>query len=201
MKQSTIQQLAPYIEKFVPSLKTAKKYSDFTNQSLADETGIPLSSIAKLFSDHLSEPKLYNSMAVIKALGLSADKLFGLSPSAPSDVLDLQKENAELRQKIKDIERDREHERRIASERNKHIRTQFTLTYALLGMSFILAVFLLYSLSVDSSAQNMGLIVNGRLSMFSVLLIVILIGIVGVGIAFLVRNLMLDRKRKRSDKT
>ena len=196
MQKTAIQELAPYIDSYLPQMKTAKKYSDKTNQSIADASGVPLSNIAKLFSGHLAEPKLFNFIAICKTLGLSVDRLFGLSPSLPTDVSVLREENADLRHRVRELETELEHKRQMDEERKKASRARVGLTYSLIGMSLVLAAFIIYYLDYDYRLPNAGLVVQWEHSFLSVILTVVVVAVICIGAALLIQHIIAKRKRK-----
>ena len=88
---SAIQELAPYIAKYQPSIKRAKMEKGYTCNDLVELSGISKSAVERLCDGTQADPKLFNAVALCKVLGLSIDKLFGLPSSVDS--------SAELRKK------------------------------------------------------------------------------------------------------
>ena len=93
---SAIQELAPYIAKYQPSIKRAKMEKGYTCNDLVELSGISKSAVERLCDGTQADPKLFNAVALCKVLGLSIDKLFGLPSSVDS--------SAELRKKIHEME-------------------------------------------------------------------------------------------------
>ena len=81
---SAIQELAPYIAKYQPSIKRAKMEKGYTCNDLVELSGISKSAVDRLCDGTQTDPKLFNAVALCKVLGLSIDKLFGLPSSADS---------------------------------------------------------------------------------------------------------------------
>lgn len=60
---------------WLEKLKQMKKQSKKTSQQLADETGIPKSTIDKLFSGKTKEPYLQSTRLIVHAMGFTLDDL------------------------------------------------------------------------------------------------------------------------------
>ena len=81
---SAIQELAPYISAYHGSIKQAKEDQHYTIDRLVEESGVSRSAVTKLYAGTQQDPKLYNSAALCRVLGLSLDELFGLAQPAES---------------------------------------------------------------------------------------------------------------------
>ena len=77
---------------WLDKLKEMKKESRKTSQQLADETGIPKSTIDKLFSGKTKEPYLQSTRLLVHAMGYTLDDLDDLDDSFDQKVTDIQKE-------------------------------------------------------------------------------------------------------------
>ena len=75
---SAIQEIAPYISAYQGNIKRAKEDQHYTIDRLVDESGVSRSAVTKLCAGTQQDPKLYNSAALCRVLGLSLDELFGL---------------------------------------------------------------------------------------------------------------------------
>ena len=76
---SAIQELAPYISAYQRNIKRAKEDQHYTIDRLVEESGVSRSAVTKLCAGTQQDPKLYNSAALCRVLGLSLDELFGLT--------------------------------------------------------------------------------------------------------------------------
>ena len=85
MQKTIIQQIQPNCDNLWQRLKAAKEASRKTNQQIANETGISISTISKFFSGASSAPSVFNIAALCICLGVSLDDLMGIRPPAPSD--------------------------------------------------------------------------------------------------------------------
>ena len=84
MQNTIIQRIQPNCDSLWQRLKAAKEASRKTNQQIADETGISISTISKFFSGVSSAPSVFNISALCICLNVSLDALMGIRPPAPS---------------------------------------------------------------------------------------------------------------------
>lgn len=75
---SAIQELAPFIGAYHRKIRNAKDRSGMTLEELSEKSGVSFSTVSRLYAGTQADPRLYNSAAICKALGLSLDELFGL---------------------------------------------------------------------------------------------------------------------------
>ena len=75
---SAIQDLAPFIGAYQGKIRRAKDASGMTLEELSNESGVSFSAVSRLYAGTQVDPRLYNSAALCKTLGLSLDELFGL---------------------------------------------------------------------------------------------------------------------------
>ncbi len=134
----------------VQKLKDLKKSSKLTNQQLADLSGIPLSTIARIMSGDTPNPQFQTIADLVKALGGSLDEFWDIPPKiipaeqveAPtSELINLYREMLEDKSqqlKEKDIEI------KEKDEALKVRRTEIKKLLFLLGFTFaaIIAVLL-----------------------------------------------------------
>ncbi len=82
---SEIQEIATQIKTFPALVRKARMDKGITNEELTELSGISYSAVCKMQSGE-REPKLYDAVAVMKAVGISADQAFDIQPpaSAPS---------------------------------------------------------------------------------------------------------------------
>ena len=81
---SAIQELAPYFSTYQRNIKRAKEDQHYTIDRLVEESGVSRSAVTKLCAGTQQDPKLYNSAALCRVLGLSLDELCGLVKPAES---------------------------------------------------------------------------------------------------------------------
>lgn len=150
---SAIQELAPYIEDYPHRVRAAKEEKHYTISDIIERSGVSASAVNKLLAGTQMEPKLYNSAALCKVLGLSLDELFGLAAPEGSDrqareeMHQLQLENARL-----------EAENRMGAER---VDAQRPVILALLVLCTALCAALAGYIAIDAQISNAGLIQGG----------------------------------------
>ena len=150
---SAIQELAPYIEDYPHRVRAAKEEKHYTISDIIERSGVSASAVNKLLAGTQMEPKLYNSAALCKVLGLSLDELFGLAAPEGSDrqareeMHQLQLENARL-----------EAENRMGAER---VDAQRPVILALLVLCTALCAALAGYIAIDAQISSAGLIRGG----------------------------------------
>lgn len=82
---SEIQNIAQHIQDFPALVRKARMDKGITNEELTELSGISYSAVCKMQSGE-RDPKMYDAVAVMKAVGISADQAFEIQPpaSAPS---------------------------------------------------------------------------------------------------------------------
>ena len=169
---SAIQELAPYIEDYPHRVRAAKEEKHYTISDIIERSGVSASAVNKLLAGTQMEPKLYNSAALCKVLGLSLDELFGLTAPEGSDrqareeIHQLQLENVRL-----------EAENRMGAER---VDAQRPVILALLVLCTALCAALGGYIAIDAQISNAGLIQDGDPTVVAWGIIVLLVLAVAV---------------------
>lgn len=169
---SAIQELAPYIEDYPHRVRAAKEEKHYTISDIIERSGVSASAVNKLLAGTQMEPKLYNSAALCKVLGLSLDELFGLTAPEGSDrqarekMHQLQLENVRL-----------EAENRMGTER---VDAQRPVILALLVLCTALCAALAGYIAIDAQISNAGLIQGGDPTVVAWGIIVLLVLAVAV---------------------
>lgn len=83
--ETIIQRIQPQCDALPQRMKDAKNAQRKTNQSVADSTGVPLSTVAKFFSGTLSNPSVFGVAAMCIDLDLSLDNLMGITQEQPEE--------------------------------------------------------------------------------------------------------------------
>lgn len=178
---SAIQELAPYIEDYPHRVRAAKEEKHYTISDIIERSGVSASAVNKLLAGTQMEPKLYNSAALCKVLGLSLDELFGLTAPEGSDrqareeMHQLQLENVRL-----------EAENRMGAER---VDAQRPVILALLVLCTALCAALAGYIAIDAQISNAGLIRGGDPTVVAWGIIVLLVLAVAVVAWAMVRAL------------
>lgn len=169
---SAIQELAPYIEDYPQRVRAAKEEKHYTISDIIERSGVSASAVNKLLAGTQMEPKLYNSAALCKVLGLSLDELFGLAApegsarQAREEMHQLQLENVRL-----------EAENRMGAER---VDAQRPVILALLILCTALCAALAGYIAIDAQISNAGMIRGGDPTVVAWGIIVLLVLAVAV---------------------
>ena len=185
---SEIQEIAQHIQDFPALVRKARMDKGITNEELAELSGISYSAVCKMQSGE-RDPKLYDAVAVMKAVGISADQVFDIQPpaSAPSamqeriheleldnavssgDVVRLEQVNDLCTQRLDAVIRQRDHYKRWSV---------FSSIFAA-----ILSLFLIVYLLFDFRNPHAGFILQDGPSAFAwlvILLVAISIGVCSI---------------------
>lgn len=169
---SAIQELAPYIEDYPHRVRAAKEEKHYTISDIIERSGVSASAVNKLLAGTQMEPKLYNSAALCKVLGLSLDELFGLAApegsarQAREEMHQLQLENVRL-----------EAENRMGAKR---VDAQRPVILALLILCTALCAALAGYIAIDAQISNAGMIRGGDPTVVAWSIIVLLVLAVAV---------------------
>lgn len=153
--ETIIQRIQPQCDTLHLKMKNEKDAQHKTNQSVADSTGVPKSTVAKFFSGTLSNPGVFGVSAICIDLGMSLDRLMGIAPEQSAEDLS---HVAELELKLQSSEA----QVALLKERSKlledGIKERKPIIYGLLGMcGFLFVVFIAY-LMMDISNMSFGFI-------------------------------------------
>lgn len=137
-----------------------------TNQDVADQAGISVSTVNNYFSSASKAPSVYTVGPICSALGVSLDKYFGIEGvETPTELSDRLARIADLEQKCRDYEKDLTHKDEIAAMQDntiKHlqeeVRRRRPLIYCLIGLSALVVIaFIAYLLHYDLTNPNYGI--------------------------------------------
>lgn len=176
---SAIQELAPYIEAYPRRVRAAKEEKHYTISDIIERSGVSASAVNKLLAGTQMEPKLYNSAALCKVLGLSLDELFGLAApegsarQAREKMHQLQLENVRLEGEKNTLKA----ENRMGAER---VDAQRPVILALLVLCTALCAALAGYIAIDAQISNAGLIRGGDPTVVAWGIIVLLVLAVAV---------------------
>lgn len=198
---SEIQELAQHIQDFPALVHKSRMDMGITNEELAEMSGISYSAVCKMQSGE-RDPKLYDAVAVMKAVGISADQVFDIQPpaSAPSamqeriheleldnavssgDVVRLKQVNGLCTQRLDAVIRQRDYYKRWSV---------FSSIFSAI-LSLLLIVYLLF----DFRNPHAGFILRDGLSAFAWL--VILLVPVSIGVCSIVGYRVLRDTAKKT---
>lgn len=165
---SAIQELAPYLSAYQRNIKRAKEDQHYTIDRLVEESGVSRSAVTKLCAGTQQDPKLYNSAALCRVLGLSLDELCGLVKPAESP--------EELTDHIHHVEIENAKLEATAAVQSAQIRSTHTMCYVLALFCMLLSFSLIACLVTDAQIRSMGLVRDGDLSVAAWACIALIVG-------------------------
>lgn len=199
---SEIQNLAQHIQNFPTLVRKARMDKGITNEDLANLSGVSYYSICKIQSGE-RDPKLYDAIAIMKSVGLSADQTFDIqqpdsAPSAMQErIHELELDNAvnsgdvaRLTQ-VNDI-----YAVQLEDERNqKRYYKRWALVSSMFGavLSLFLAAYLFF---MDMRIPDSGLIRHGEFSAGAYLVTFLIIAAI-VGACILAYRSLCDRAKRK----
>lgn len=92
----TIQKISTNCGSLPYELRKEKDLQHFTNQQIADETGLALSTVNKLLAGELKNPGIFPVAAVAAYLGMSLDVLTGITDIRPEQLPEVDRLRLEL---------------------------------------------------------------------------------------------------------
>lgn len=174
--QQIIAKIQPKCDEFCQKVKEVKKAQGKTNQEISDATGIPLSNISKFFSGNLSNPNIYNAVAVCMYLGISIDEAFCMKNSSDDYST---KRISELESELHDMALHLEYEKKYGKIIEKELKSRKIIIAALLGICVFLISAFSFGVIYDSLKKDVGFIQGKSVAPISILCITaILISIV-----------------------
>lgn len=184
---SSYTDLQEHFDRFNEEMRKAKNASGYTLQELTDKSGVSYNFAASISAGTAKQPPLYYSAAVCHALGLSLDRLMGLSAQ---DTEEAQK------QRIHELEltvaRQQGEIKRLEAER----RTVRTLIPWLAGICSLLVCLILGYVMFDISIVNAGLFRSTGVSALAFALLAIIL----LAVAIVIYALVMFRRKSKSDK-
>lgn len=201
---SEIQNLAQHIQSFPALVRKARMDKGITNEELADLSGVNYSAVCKVQSGE-RDPKLYDAVAIMKALGLSADQAFDVQqPDSAPAVMQERIHTLELDNAVStgDVERLTQvndiYQMQLVDlkEQNKSYRH-----WAIFSTIFsaVLSLFLIAYLWFDFRIPNDGFIRHGDFTIVAwvlVLLLVISFSYIGIMAYRIVKKHSVSFERK-----
>ena len=129
---SAIQDLAPFIGSYQGKIRRAKDASGMTLEELSNESGVSFSAVSRLYAGTQADPRLYNSAALCKTLGLSLDELFGLENRVGSP--------EKLTRQIHHVELENAKLEATAAVQSAQIKSTHTMCYVLALFCMLLSL-------------------------------------------------------------
>ena len=136
--------------------REARDRLNYTNQDIADETGIPLSSVKNFFAATSKAPSAISAGLICKFLGVSLDDYFGIVPAEDAE--------ARLRRQLKEARIVSENQRLIEVNglRKELDKSRLSTILVLSFLCAVLSVALIFYIVVDFHIKDAGLIRGGE---------------------------------------
>ena len=123
-----------------------------TAQMIADESGVPFSTVNNFFSSSSKKPAVETTGPICRVLGVSLDRYF--------DIETPERELSEHEQAL--LEKDLSYEREKIKMLEEYIRQKNRVIYLLFGMCAVLSTLLVMYIIIDANITNAGLIHFGE---------------------------------------
>lgn len=185
--QTIIQQIQPQCSELCNKLKHEKDIQGKTNKSVAQCTGVSISTISNIFAGSATSPSVFDVSAICIHLGLSLDDLMGITPplNEPDDNASLITElEAKLDRANSELQLVKHHSEYLEAG----IAERKSIIYGLTALCLFLAIALFTYLVMDIGAGNFGFFRDDRISLFGVVMIVVLVTAFGVLSTYIIRG-------------
>lgn len=180
--------------------RDAKLEQHITAQEIADQSGVPLSSVNNFFTSTSKAPGVYAAGPICKVLGVSMDRYFGIV-----EVVLAQDQIKQLQQvhdedvRLARIEGAYDELSKSAEEQKKKARRQRTMLYITSLLSAILLGIVTWYVALDYHVQDEGLIRSRTAGTIAWIVIALLAVGIGVLTSVLLSTLAADKKSKQGE--
>lgn len=146
------------VQKLQEKCREARDRLNYTNQDIADKTGIPLSSVKNFFAATSKAPSVINAGLICKFLGVSLDDYFEITPTEDTE--------AQLRRQLKEDRINSENQRltEVNGLRKELDKSRLSTILVLAFLCAVLSVTLIFYIVVDFHIKDAGLIRGGQVS-------------------------------------
>lgn len=136
--------------------REARDRLNYTNQDIADETGIPLSSVKNFFAATSKAPSAISAGLICKFLGVSLDEYFDITPAEDAE--------AQLRLQLKEDRMNSENQRltELNGLQKELDKSRLSTIFVLSFLCAVLAAALIFYIVVDFRIKDAGLIKGGE---------------------------------------
>ena len=145
------------VQKLQEKCREARDRLGYTNQDIADATGIPLSSVKNFFAATSKVPGLVYAGMICKFLGVSIDECLGITPAEDAE--------ARLRRQLKEDHMNSENQRltEVNGLRKELDKSRLSTILVLAFLCAVLSVTLIFYIVVDWHIKDAGLIKGGEI--------------------------------------
>lgn len=144
------------VQKLQEKCREARDRLGYTNQDIADATGIPLSSVKNFFAATSKVPGLVYAGLICKFLGVSIDECLCITPAEDAE--------ARLRRQLKEDHMNSENQRltEVNSLRKELDKSRLSTILVLSFLCAVLSVTLIFYIVMDFRIKDAGLIKGGE---------------------------------------
>lgn len=161
--------------------REARDRQGMTNQDVADNSNVPLSSVQNFFASTSKTPTVNNSGNICRACGVSLDKYFDITPNVlPEDHVRQLEHDHKAELKLAHLEGSVEQLNKTVDNQNTKEKRLRVSLYSVTTIAVILLLVLVGYFVFDYSVPYAGLIQGGQASTLAWIVIVLLA--VGVGV-------------------
>lgn len=195
--QTIIQQIQPQCDTLHTKMKHQKDIRHETNQSVADNTGIPISNIAKFFSGALTNPSVFYVAAISIFLGMSLDELLGIAPKTDraADKTRIAELEAKLERKNEELGLVKHHNEFLEAGIKERKENFFALTVLCSVLIIPLVIYLL----IDISNSNFGFFQGNDVSVIGIIIAIVLAAAVCLLAVHVAKEIKSARKNTEKD--
>lgn len=182
--QTSMQKLSANIDDFQNRIRHEKDLKGYTINTLADKAGVPPTAVSRISAGAQSDVKLGYAAALCDALGLSLDKLTGLStptgnePELVEKLHSLELENANISGEKVRLQDEVNHQKEKVDMLQAQLATRRPVIYTLMCSCAVMAFTLLVYIILDVRVQTVGLIRFGELSVAAWAVIAVIVSAV-----------------------
>lgn len=175
---SAYDQMQPRFDELPAELRKAKVSSGLTIQELSDEAGVPIDFSSSVSSGTMKRPSLFYVAAICKVLGLSLDRLTGLSDATSDNeyvhrIHELELEVARSEGEIKRLQD-------LNAIKDEGLRTRRMLIFSLSAIVALLVCAVIGYIAFDIQLKNIGLFQSTGVAVSAVLLVIIVLAAVAL---------------------
>lgn len=167
-----LQQISTLCDNLPSTMKEEKERQRKTNQQIAGSTGLSISTVNKFFAGSLSNPGIFSVAPIAIDLGMSLDKLMGITEATQNSDDEIRRLETEVTHRDELLHKTEE-QVALLQERSDLMVTELErketeiqavraswkpVVYGLCGLSILLAVFLFVYVFLDARNPEMGLI-------------------------------------------
>lgn len=177
--QTSMQKLSANIDDFQNRIRHEKDVQGYTINTLAEKAGIPSAAVSRINAGTQSDVKLGYAAALCDALGLSLDKLTGLStptgnePELIEKLHALEIENVNIAGEKTRLQDEVKHQREKVDMLQAQLATRRPVIYTLMCMCVVMTFTLLVYIVLDLRVPDVGFIQHGKASIAAWLVIAI----------------------------